>query len=481
MKFYCFLGLFLVAQALVCATKTFAATVQIKKKSHKYYVSVNGSDTNVGSISAPFQTINAALTQAGPGDQVVVRGGTYHEQVKFPKSGAPGKTISLQNYPKEKPVIDGSKIAVKGWQALVTINNISWVNIDGFDICNLHSSLVNTDPQGIAIYGSGQHIAIKNCNIYNIKNTATLAQGRSGHAILVIGNGNTPIINLSITGCTVHDTQTGTSENVTLAGNIDGFIFRNNKVYDTENIGIIVAGGDGINPRGAVATNYARNGVISDNIFHHNTMTKTPETWGPDRYGAISIYVCGGANTLIERNIVYESDRGIGLVSESNIYPTRTTTVRNNLVYKCYRTGIYLGDYLNYTISGTKNCTILNNTLFENNRVLGAFGEIEGEIRLTEHCDSNVIKYNRVYAGPNDVLIHKYTTTGSHNLIDHNSYFSMGQSQWVWNSTNGSAITDFSIWKKSSGQDANSTLKIVSSKFYANQLKKWKRSLPSKI
>lgn len=447
----------------------------------KYYVATNGSDNNPGSISAPFQTINIALGHAAPGDQVIVRAGTYHQEVRFPKSGEPGKTISLQSYPGEKPVIDGSRITVTGWQALVTVNNVSYVTIDGFDICNLHSSAVNTDPQGMAIIGSGQHITVKNCNIYNIKNNTTLAQGRSGHAILAIGSGKMPISNLLITGCTVHDTQTGTSENVTLAGNIDGFIFSHNQVYDTENIGVIVAGGDGLNPHGAVESNYARNGVIRDNIFHHNTMTRTPETWGPDRFGAISIYVCGGANTLIERNIVYESDRGIGLVSESNIYPTRTTTVKNNLVYNCYRAGIYMGDYLNYTIAGTKNCAVLDNILFQNNRIPGAFGEIEGEIRLTEHCDSNVVQHNKVYAGPKDVLVHKYTLTGSHNLINHNRYFSTGQPQWIWNSTNGAPITDFQTWKKISGQDTGSSHETVSPKFYSNLLRKWKRSLQSKI
>lgn len=481
MKSYAFLSLALVVQTLVCTTKTFAAIPQTKEKPRKYYVSVDGSDGNTGSISAPFQTINIALSHAKPGDQVLVRGGTYYQEVKFPRSGEPGKTISLQAYPGEKPIIDGSRIKVSGWLSLVTISNVSYVTIDGFDICNLSSSAVNTDPQGIAINGKGQHISVKNCHIYNIKSHATLEQGRSAHAILVIGSSPSPISHLLITGCTVNDTQTGTSENVTLAGNIEGFIFSHNLVYDTENIGVIVAGGDGINPRGAVESNYARNGVISDNIFHHNTMTRTPETWGPDRFGAISIYVCGGANTLIERNIVYESDRGIGLVSESNIYPTRTTTVRNNLVYNCYRAGIYMGDYLNYTIAGTKNCSILNNTLFQNNRVAGAFGEIEGELRLTEHCEGNVIKYNRVYAGPKDLLVHKYTLTGSQNIIDHNSYFSIGQPQWIWNSTNGSPITDFQTWKKTSGQDAHSSLKIVSSKFYSNLSRKWKKSLPSKI
>ncbi|NQX39262.1 Protein of unknown function [Pedobacter steynii] len=481
MKPSAFLSLVLVVQTLVCTTKTSAAIPKTKDKPRKYYVAVNGADTNTGSLNSPFQTINIALSHAAPGDQVLVRGGTYYQEVKFPRSGVPEKTISLQRYPGEKPVIDGSKITVTGWQALVTLNNVSYVTIDGFDICNLHSAVGNTDPQGMAIIGSGQHITVKNCNIYNIKNNTTLAQGRSGHAILAIGNGVKPISNLLITGCTVHDTQTGTSENVTLAGNIDGFTFSHNQVYDTENIGVIVAGGDGLNPHGAVESNYARNGIIRDNVFHHNTMTKTPETWGPDRFGAISIYVCGGANTLIERNIVYESDRGIGLVSESNIYPTRTTTVKNNLVYNCYRAGIYMGDYLNYTIAGTKNCAVLNNTLFQNNRVPGAFGEIEGELRLTEHCDSNVIKYNKVYAGPKDVMVHKYTLTGSHNLIDHNSYFSTGQPQWIWNSTNGAPITDFQLWKKTSGQDASSSLKTVSTKFYANLIRKWKRSPQSKI
>ncbi len=481
MKSHCFLGLLLVAQHLVCATNTLANPFQSKSTSHQYYVATNGADTNTGSIRTPFKTINAALIKAQPGDQVIVRGGRYYQEIKFPRSGEPGKQISLQSYPKEKAIIDGSSINVTGWQALITLINTSWITIDGFDICNLHSNKVNTDPQGISISGSGRDIAIKNCNIYNIKNTTTLAQGRSGHAILVIGTAKTPIVNLSITDCTVHDTQTGTSENVTLAGNVDGFVFKHNKVYDTENIGIIVAGGDGLNPRGAVATNYARNGVISDNIFHHNTMTKTPEIWGPDRYGAISIYVCGGANTLIERNIVYESDRGIGLISESNIYPTKTTMVRNNLVYHCYRTGIYMGDYLNYTISGTKNCSVINNVLVENNRVLGAFGEIEGEIRLTEHCDSNVIKYNRIYAAAKDVLIHKYTSSGSHNIIDYNQYFSSEKAQWIWNSTNSNPITDFNTWKQTSGQDTHSTLKIVSSFFNTNSLKQWKKSLQSKI
>ncbi len=459
MKFY--INILLVSafavQTLACSKKTVGNNAAPLNNAHIYYVSANGFETNTGALNSPFQTINAALSHALPGDTVMVRGGTYYEKVVFLKSGVMNKLITVKAYPGEKPVIDGSKIAVSGWMSLVTLSNVKYISLDGFDICNLTSSAFNTDPEGIAINGDSHDITIKNCNIYNIKSNASLSDWRSGHAILVIGNGTAAISNLVITGCTVHDTQTGTSENVTLAGNIDGFIFSHNKVYDTENIGIIVAGGDNLNKGGAVATNYARNGVISDNEFHDNTMTRTPETWGPDRYGAISIYVCGGANTIIERNKVYNSDRGIGLVSESNVYATKTTIVRNNLVYNCYRTGIYMGDYLNYTSGGTKDCYVVNNTLYQNDRVVGAFGEIEGEIRLTEHCDNNVIKNNIIYARPVDVFIHKYTSTGSNNIIDNNLYYTTGTPQWIWNSTNGNPNTDFNSWKAASGNDANST------------------------
>jgi len=428
------------------ATETIAA--------HVYYVSNSGSDANTGTINAPFKTIMVALNKAVAGDTVIARGGTYYESINFPRSGTSDKNITLKAYPGEKPVIDGSNIIVNGWVALVTCSNVRYITIDGFDVCNLLTSNRNTDPEGITINGNSRDVTIKNCNIYNIKNNASLNDGRSGHAIFVAGNGTSAISNVVITGCTVHDTQTGTSENITLAGNIDGFTISHNTLYHTENIGIIIAGGDNLNPTGNVATNYARNGVISDNVLYNISMANSVAIWGANNYGAIAIYVCGGAGTIIERNKVYDSDRGIGLVSESNIYATRTSIVRNNFVYNCWRTGIYMGDYLNYTTGGTKNCYVVNNTLFQNDRTTGAFGEIEGEIRLTEHCDSNVVKNNIVYGRVTDVLIHKYTATGSNNIIDNNLYYTAGAAKWIWN---GTEYTDFTVWKNACGGDVAST------------------------
>ena len=435
-------------------TKADPQTVSPNNNIHTYYVSINGSDANAGTSNAPFKNINTALGKVVAGDTVLVRGGTYHEQINFLKSGTSEKNIIVKAYPGEKPVIDGSNITVIGWQALVTLSNVRYITIEGFDICNLISSAFNTDPEGILINGNSHDIAIKNCNIYNIKSNASLNNWRSAHAILVLGNGTSAITNLIITGCTVHDTQTGTSESVTLAGNIDGFTISHNKIYDIENIGIIIAGGDNLNPSGNITTNYARNGVVSDNEVYNNSHTRSPDVWGTSSYGAIAIYVCGGANTIVERNKVYNCDRGIGLVSESNKLATKDCIVRNNFVYSCYRTGIYMGDYLNYTTGGTKNCYVVNNTLLFNNAVKGAFGEIEGEIRLTENCTNNVVKNNIICAGQDDVFIHKYTATGSNNIIDYNLYYTTGATKWIWN---GIDYTDYNAWKTACGGDANST------------------------
>jgi hypothetical protein len=437
-----------------CSKKSSIPSSETSATAKIYYVSPSGSDANTGILSAPLKTITAALNKAVAGDTILIRGGTYYDKINFPKSGTADRIITVKAYPGEKPVIDGSTITVSGWTALVTFSGVRYITLEGVDICNLYSSTVNTDPEGITINGNSKDITIKNCNIYNIKNSASLNNGRSGHAILAIGNGTAAISNLVITGCTVHDTQTGTSENITLAGNIDGFTVSQNTLYNTENIGIIIAGGDGLNPTGNVATNYARNGIVSDNVLNNISMANSVDVWGANNYGAIAIYVCGGAGTVIERNKVYNSDRGIGLVSESNIYATRTCTVRNNFVYNCWRTGIYMGDYLNYTKGGTKNCYVVNNTLYQNDRVTGAFGEIEGEIRLTENCDSNVVKNNIVYARPTDVFVHKYTATGSNNIIDNNLYYSTGAAKWIWN---GTEYTDFAVWKTACGGDAGTT------------------------
>lgn len=414
-----------------------------------FYVSPNGSDVSKGTLNDPLRTINIALGKANPGDTVIVRTGIYYEKVSFPKSGRLDKWIILKSYKGEKPVIDGTGLSITGKEALVTISNVNYIVFEGFDVCNYKSSTPWVNINGILVNEGSGNITIRKNKVYNIEHNVAPADGRSGHGIEIIGNTSVAMKNILVEDNDIHDCNTGYSENLTINGYVDGFIIQRNKIYNTENIGIDAAGGYSANT--TPAFNYARNGVICDNELYNINMSTGPL----GGYGAIGIYIDGARNITVERNKVHEADRGIGIVSENNAYPTENCIIRNNFVYNCWRTGIYLGGYLNYTTGGTNNCHVVNNTLYFNNKTLGAFGEIEGEIRLTENCNNNTIQNNIIYARPdNDVFIHKYTSTGRNNIIDYNLYFTTGAAKWIWN---GTEYTDYNAWKTACNGDANST------------------------
>ena len=422
-------------------------------KQHVFYVSPNGSDAAAGTLQAPMRGINNALAKAAPGDTVIVREGRYYEKVSFPKPGRLEKMITLKAYTGERPVIDGTGMSVSGKEALVTIHNASYVQVEGFDICNLKSSAPGVSVNGIVADAGSSNIVIRRNRIYNIEHNVAPTDGRSGHAIEIFGNTGVPMKNVLVEENEIHDCNTGYSENLTINGYVDGFVIRKNTIYNAENIGIDAAGGYAANT--VPEYNYARNGLIAENTLYNIDMTTGPV--GPIHgHGAIAIYVDGARKITVERNRIYDCDRGIGIVSENDAYPTSDCIVRNNIVTNAYRTGIYLGGYLGFTSGGTRNCYVVNNTLVGNNRERGAYGEIEGELRLTEQCFDNVIRNNLVVAGPDDLFLHKYTNTGSGNTIDNNLYFSATATGWIWNTTNGTPYTDFNAWKTASGADAQS-------------------------
>jgi hypothetical protein len=74
------------------------------------HVSPSGSDTASGTEAAPLRTLARAVEAAPGGGTVVLRAGTYGEDVTIPR----GKTLTVQSYPAEEVWLDGSS-AVTGW------------------------------------------------------------------------------------------------------------------------------------------------------------------------------------------------------------------------------------------------------------------------------------------------------------------------------------------------------------------------------
>lgn len=71
-------------KSTICALASFLLVGSLSAK--EYHVSPKGSDSSVGSIEAPFKTINWAAQKALPGDTITVHNGTYREWVN-PLSG----------------------------------------------------------------------------------------------------------------------------------------------------------------------------------------------------------------------------------------------------------------------------------------------------------------------------------------------------------------------------------------------------------
>ncbi|MEV6237668.1 RICIN domain-containing protein [Lentzea sp. NPDC051838] len=112
------LGLF--ALFLAGSTQSAAAAVQAT-----YYVSPSGNDTNAGTISAPFKTVQRArdvvrtVNSNMTGDiQVYLRGGNYPvtSTIDFTPSdsGTNGNRVLYSAYPGETPVLNGG-VQVTGW------------------------------------------------------------------------------------------------------------------------------------------------------------------------------------------------------------------------------------------------------------------------------------------------------------------------------------------------------------------------------
>lgn len=89
------------------------------------YVATNGSDSNSGTLSEPFKTIQKAADAIGSNGTVYIREGRYHESV-FIENNHPG--ITFEAYNSEKVILDGTKPVTSSWE--VHSGNIYKTKID---------------------------------------------------------------------------------------------------------------------------------------------------------------------------------------------------------------------------------------------------------------------------------------------------------------------------------------------------------------
>src|SRR5215471_4367086 len=379
-------------------TKSATATVTIEVPSRSgaaFYVSTTGNDTNPGTLSAPWRTIQHAANSVHAGNTVQVMGGVYNESVTIPGSGnATAGYITFESFPGQTATLDGTGINVgKGQQfGLFTLRTNSYLVIQGFEIRNFQSSTSGAVPVGIDFEGSGSNIEILNNHIHNIVQTLGTCSSANALAMAIYGTqAPASINNITISGNELDHNTTGCSENMSLDGNVQYFVVTNNLVHDNDNIGIDNIGFEGVSPN--VSFDQARDGWDFQNTIFNITAANNPVYHG--KLGANGQYCDGCTRVIIERNLIHDSDIPIEVASEHAGHVSSYVIARNNVIYRAQFVGMSIGGFSS-KVGGTDHCTIVNNTLWDDGTQKGAAGELQIQYNAT----NNSIFNNIMYAGP---------------------------------------------------------------------------------
>src|ERR1700677_3395929 len=425
----------------------FTSSSLLAQSGSTFYVSKSGSNSNSGSYTAPWLTIQHAASSVSAGATVYVETGVYNESVTFPASGTASNYITFASYPGQTAVIDGTGLAVSSTQGLINIVNQSYITVSGFEIRNYTTSKASLTPAGIWVTGSGTGVRLLNNLVHNI--TTTSEKNGNAFGIAVYGTSSTPITELTVSGNQVYDLKTGESESVNVDGNVTYFSITNNIVHDNDNIGIDAIGFEGVGPTGYDQAKY---GEISGNTVYNISGINNPGEG--NSYDADGLYCDGCEYVIFERNTVYACDLNMEAASEHKGHDASYVTIRNNLFYDANTVGVSIGGYAK-SVGGSDHVVVVNNSLYNNNtKNQGAEFQVQYN---APPANGNIFENNIVYAGSQNVWIYSYVS-GSTPTANWNDYYSTaGYVQGTsidWGSK--SNYKTYAAYQSGSGEDADS-------------------------
>lgn len=413
--------------------------------SQNYYVSTTGSDSNNGlSIANAWSTIQHAVNNIGPGATVNILGGEYNERVEIFVSGTAANPIVIKNFDGNPAILDGTG-ATAPWDAMLAIFDQDFITIEGLVIRNN----IKNDAQGILIEGDCQNITIRNNEIYNINYANAVnnspCPNLNSQPLIVYGTSNNAITDLVIENNIIHDCNVGCSEGLAVNGYVDRFTVNRNKVYNINNIGIDIIGGEGTGPTG---NDFARGGFVTNNEVYN---CKSPYAT------AAGIYSDGASDIFIENNLVYDNQWGIEVGCENVGFTSFLITVQNNFIYNNEDAGLSIGGFDYPANSGkVSSSSIVNNTLYNNDTNIGGLSGTTGDINLS-YTEFTTITNNIVLSNNQTNLILYEDNVSSTGLnMDYNMYYLLSDPsnpEWEYQ---GVIYTDLAAYQAGSGLEANS-------------------------
>lgn len=319
-----------------------------------FYVSPAGSDSNPGSETQPWRTIQHAAETLQAGETVLIRAGEYKEWVRPQHSGREGQPITYAAYPGEVVTLNGAEIELPAHTPKASRPphpTHDWVGarighpeaIGGLFQIEGRSHII---VKGLRVINAGPHrdnagILVKDCDHIRIEGNFTYNTVSSGigvwrsYKVIVTGNE----IELAC--------NDGGQECLTIAGT-DDYEVSYNHVHHGGPGG---EGGEGIDSKQGCS-----NGRIHHNHVHHqNRLGIYTDAWNTLTRD-VQIY-----QNLVHDNagdgVTCAAEAG-GLLTDIKIY--------NNLIFRNGRSGVVIGWYGDVEHQPVRNISIVNNTIFNN-------------------------------------------------------------------------------------------------------------------
>ncbi len=358
------------------------------------YVDNSFTGQSDGSIDRPFKTIQDGIDAMSQGQTLFIRGDAmgdgrvYGEDIVISKDGTYGNPYVMTAYGNEKVIISSNKTISFGnnnWEIKnLTIDHENAPNdavrVGGSSVLFDGITLRNGSRDGFEIRSSARDVTIRN----SVINDFVWKPGSDAHCI-VVNRG---------------------AESVRV---------ENSTIYD--------CGGDGVQlfaQSGDDPSTYTKDVVLSGNTFY-TTLGSNSEN-AIDVKGVVGLTVQdnviygfdnkaiviqkGPQNILIQRNKIFDSDRGIEVRGEGGFYPIGVDII-NNLIYDIY------GQYA-LKFDEVENLKAQHNTLVG---ISGNPFRVEEEGVISGYIQNNITSDS----GKNRVL-------GTNNaLVSYNSWFNGAQ------------------------------------------------------
>ena len=301
-----------------------------------FYVAPNGLDSNAGSITKPFKTLEAAGKKAKPGDTILVRGGVYPGQRFRDISGTAGKPITFKAYPGEKPIFDGRHGVFEKIVFLV-YGNVNYVTFDGLTVTDSGENLkaarkLDLTKEADALIFQSKHLPLINRGIrvspkdgatttdITFRNMTVHTTGDMAFSI------NDRVANVTVEDSLVYDVGYPMGYGIYYHGN--GLIFRRNVIRDTVYAMHIYDKSSNMTVAPIIEGNHFSN-VGMGSYWH--VSSRRVKTGG----GGILVDD-PGSGAIIRNNIIHNCGFGINAsLPNAKVY--------NNLVYDC-RSSISVSD-----------------------------------------------------------------------------------------------------------------------------------------